>query len=32
MLVDPVGNRLGERHKYRIDQQIESGRNVRQYL
>jgi hypothetical protein len=31
MLVDPVGKRLGERHKYRIDQQIESGRNVGQY-
>ena len=28
MLVDPVGNRLGDRHKYRINQQIESGRNV----
>ena len=32
MLVDPIGNRLGEGHKQRIDQQIESGRNVGQYV
>jgi hypothetical protein len=29
---DPVCNRPGDRHKYRIDQQIESGRNVGEYL
>jgi hypothetical protein len=28
MFGDPVGNRLGERHKYRIDQKIKAGRNV----
>ena len=28
MLIDPVGNRLGERHEDRVDQQINSGRNV----
>jgi hypothetical protein len=28
MLVDPLGNRLSDRHKYRINQQIEPGRDV----
>jgi hypothetical protein len=32
VLVDPVCNRLGDRHKDRIDEQIEPGRNVSEYL